>query len=264
MSSGALENSVNEVPIAFRRHPVRWSPEKIARFWAWLSSSQPDERYFSHTTGAAIVRFARQRRVLRGPALDFGCGRGFLIEHLLDAGVHTFGVDVSAESLEATEERLHGRVGYLGTRCLVAGFAPLPAETFETVFLIETVEHLDDENLTAVLSEIHRLLRPQGALVITTPNTERLADNFVMCPDCGCEFHRMQHVRSFDERTLRMVVEGAGFRVAAAECRNLRSRPRVERVRRIVRRLVRRPMSAGPHLLLVAKRAAGSAPVAAR
>ncbi len=47
-----------------------------------------------------------------------------------------------------------------------------PEGSFDTVVCIEVIEHL--ENPRAVFREFHRLLRPGGALVVTTPNQESI------------------------------------------------------------------------------------------
>jgi SAM-dependent methyltransferase len=49
---------------------------------------------------------------------------------------------------------------------------PYPDESFELVVLTEVIEHL--ENHRAALSEVARVLRPGGYLILTTPNIMRL------------------------------------------------------------------------------------------
>lgn len=47
-----------------------------------------------------------------------------------------------------------------------------PNGSFDTILSIEVIEHL--ENPRAVFREFHRLLRPGGRLILTTPNQESL------------------------------------------------------------------------------------------
>lgn len=55
--------------------------------------------------------------------------------------------------------------------------APLPFDSgsFEGVFCCEVLEHLTT-NPTAMLAEIHRVLKPNGWLMLTTPNVARLSN----------------------------------------------------------------------------------------
>ena len=50
---------------------------------------------------------------------------------------------------------------------------PFEAATFDVVFFCEIIEHLQRDPLKA-LKEIKRVLRPNGALILTTPNVARL------------------------------------------------------------------------------------------
>jgi predicted SAM-dependent methyltransferase len=80
------------------------------------------------------------------------------------------------------------------------------------VFLIETIEHLTDNYLHGTLKEIHRILKPGGTIVITTPNDEDLEKTHVHCADCGATFHHMQHIRSWNENNLGKLMNEFTFR----------------------------------------------------
>ncbi len=78
-------------------------------------------------------------------------------------------------------------------------------------FLIEVIEHLKDESIDKTLREIYRVLKNNGHLVLTTPNKEDLELSKVLCPECGCIFHKMQHLHSWDSDRLRNIVCSYGF-----------------------------------------------------
>jgi 2-polyprenyl-3-methyl-5-hydroxy-6-metoxy-1,4-benzoquinol methylase len=96
--------------------------------------------------------------------LDVGCGEGWFTAALARAGRAAVGVDVAAEPLRRAREREPG----LDLRLLpAAGPWPLPDADFDAVWAGEVVEHVADT--AGWLSEVRRVLRPGGALVLSTP-----------------------------------------------------------------------------------------------
>jgi len=55
------------------------------------------------------------------------------------------------------------------------GIFPFNDNEFDTVLCCEIIEHLT-LNPTHMLYEIHRILKPDGCLIITTPNVSRLTN----------------------------------------------------------------------------------------
>jgi len=90
--------------------------------------------------------------------------------------------------------------------------APFPDKSFDVITCLETLEHLLDDRLSVVVKEIHRLLKPGGVALFTTPNNEDLLRSHVYCPFCETSFHKVQHVRSFSESSMRALLESHGFR----------------------------------------------------
>jgi SAM-dependent methyltransferase len=219
----------------FQEHPVEWTDEKIARFWDYQSRSpHAEERYFARMAGDGVVRLAGRRVKLAGHLLDFGAGKGHLAEFLLrQAPARVYAVEYSELSCRAVNERVrHPR--FQGCQLLVNGRAPFPDSFFDGLFLVETIEHLTDRHLPAVLAETARLVKSGGFVVITTPHRESLAAQELLCPDCGCRFHPVQHVRSFAGEDLTRLLSGYGFTrhfCRAVNLENYRSRDLMRRMR---------------------------------
>jgi SAM-dependent methyltransferase len=108
--------------------------------------------------------------------LDIGCGRGEIIVQasMLGAG-RAVGVDYAESAVNVARnticyfaDRLSGQVSVQGAD---AKFLPFADKTFDRVLLLDIVEHLHDWELAQVLSEVRRVLRNDGYLVIhTLPN----------------------------------------------------------------------------------------------
>ena len=239
-------------------HSVDWSPERIRRFWDFYSSNAAAHgSYFSRRFGRAIIRLAQRHASLVGMAVDFGCGPGDLIEELLRLGFCCKAVDASVEAVDRVRERFSARAGFLGA--FVGDPERLPLQTGEAgaVFLIEVLEHLTPKAAAAAGAEFRRVLQPGGHLIVTVPNAEDLRANSVACPDCGCVFHRMQHVRSFSNESLAAWFSGVGFDPVFVGSLHLKyfagswMGRRVGLVRQLARRLRRRR---DPHLLAIGRR----------
>src|SRR5439155_25597686 len=98
--------------------------------------------------------------------------------------------------------KYHEFANWMGATTFTQPPSPYQAESFDLVICLETLEHLLDDTISAIISEIYGLLKPGGAALFTTPNNEELSRNFVYCPFCQTEFHQVQHVRSFSEGSL--------------------------------------------------------------
>lgn len=97
--------------------------------------------------------------------LDGGCGAGGYLTALRARGVDAYGIEYSAEKV--AEYRKHSPEP---DRVQVGDLAALPFDDgrFDVVLLNEVLEHVPDER--AALSEIHRVLRPGGTLILFSPN----------------------------------------------------------------------------------------------
>lgn len=198
--------------MSYHLHPVQWNHDTVARFWNFASTSPAyRDEYFSKQVGKGIVRFLQQRSLCQGQVLDYGCGRGDLIQELLRTGCSCAGADYSADSVASVNSALKDHSLWCGAKVVTSGL-PWPDESFDLIVCLETIEHVLDDDLPTLLGELRRVLRPTGRLFVTTPNAEPLARAEVACPECGAIFHRVQHVRSFQMENLSALLADAGFR----------------------------------------------------
>ena len=159
--------------------------------------------------------------------LDLGCGAGEFSAALTKAGARVIAVDVAAEALRRTGARVPG----LDARLWAAG-EPLPVDdnAVDVVWAGEVIEHVAD--VAPWLSEVRRVLRPGGRLLLTTPHHGPLTLLRLALSPRRFASHfdpRSDHVRFFSPRTLRALlgelgfaVESLGVRGATIYCRATR------------------------------------------
>ena len=195
-------------------HRIEWDDTKVSRLWNYYSRTAPySDIYFSKVFGDRILKRSGVAFHERISVLDFGCGPGFIWEHIQQLGIrwNYTGLDFSADSVRKLDERAAGHPQFKGSVHVRQLPTEFPDNHFDAVLLLEVVEHLRDEHLSGTLREIWRVLRPGGVVVITTPNDEDLALATKFCPECGAIFHEWQHVRSWSASTLSGYLQSRGF-----------------------------------------------------
>jgi 2-polyprenyl-3-methyl-5-hydroxy-6-metoxy-1,4-benzoquinol methylase len=232
-----------------------WTSEMVARFWDW--QSQFPETYFTYQFGAEIVRVLSPTLGQSRTVLDYGCGTGYLLSHLCQTGKSVWGSDISVASVAAANERLAGTPNFKGASTISDLRAH--AITFDAIVVIEVIEHLYDQELDVVLSDIKALLSPSGVAIFTTPNQEDLSRNHIMSPETGRLFHRWQHVRSWNQDSLNDRLRNAGFQPTQIFETNLAA-PAADTPWALARKLAKRMIFGAPgkpHLVAVATHSVG-------
>jgi len=196
--------------------PLEWNKENLARFWEY--HAQFPTRYFSYQSGAAVVAAAKRHLAPGSNVVDYGSGPGHLIPHLLSAGYTAMAADFSPHVTGDTDTRFAHHPKFRGVKTFEALLSS--AQKFDAVFMLEVVEHLEDEYLQEALLNASKLVKKGAYLIITTPNNERLEDSIIYCPVSNVTFHRWQHVRNWTASSLSAAVTPFGFEVRSVTARN--------------------------------------------
>jgi SAM-dependent methyltransferase len=121
-----------------------------------------DNLWSEHVARYAFARrYAHDKRVL-----DAGCGTGYGSAELAQSATEVTGVDIAADAIEyaSTNYPIAG-LRFIEASCAAV---PFPAESFDLVVAFEVIEHLADYR--AFLNECGRVLKPDGLLIVSSPN----------------------------------------------------------------------------------------------
>lgn len=136
------------------------------------------------------------RRGLR--LLDCGCGTGANLS-LLGAAGAAVGIDYTVSGLHAARARGHARVAQATASAL-----PFPDATFDVATSFDMLQVLPDPVEALALSELARVLKPGGALVVNVAAMPRLRGDHALLSE---------EARRYDRGDLRRKLAAAGFTV---------------------------------------------------
>ncbi len=171
--------------------------------------------------GGVLINIINKKvRISNKVIMDYGCGMGYFLQDILSRcnPKEAWGCDTSEEFLKTTRSACKRHKNFGG--CILVEkdqevFSKVKGK-FDIVFGFEIIEHLSDEMLKYTIQNMYSLLKPNGYVILTTPNKEALKKSVVVCPDCGCYFHKVQHIRKWDKDKLSKYMGGLGFKTVNA------------------------------------------------
>ncbi|NNL78812.1 MAG: class I SAM-dependent methyltransferase [Desulfobacterales bacterium] len=135
---------------------------RFSHIWTYPSKIQYDQKFRDYLSDIKGKRI-----------LDYGCGRGQASLEYLKQGAHVYGIDISPPYIEECKNLAQSFVsdgGAFDFRVMDAHNLEFADDMFDIVAGNGILHHLDAQ---IALSEIHRVLKPGGRVILQEP----LADN---------------------------------------------------------------------------------------
>ena len=158
------EPSPKSVSVQLPEESTQWLEQnRLERMDATVDIFDAKRREFHLDRYRFAAERVRGRRVL-----DCACGTGYGVRFLREVGyaAHVVGVDIERKAIKYA--RNNHQVSSTVFICSSGEQLALPDGCVDVVTSFETVEHVPDDE--ALLKEFHRVLSPNGLLIISTPN----------------------------------------------------------------------------------------------
>ena len=142
---------------------------------SWWSDDIRWVRTMKNLVPGRLAWFDRQIDWLDCCVLDLGGAGGFMAEALAARGARVTGIDPASDAFNAARARAHARALGLRIGYDVGVGEALPCEdaSIDAVVCVDVLEHVTD--LSRVIAEVARVLRPGGLFLFDTINRNPLA-----------------------------------------------------------------------------------------
>ena len=205
--------SIMECPhCGLRFTTPRPAPEVIGKYYQ-------SEEYYSHQQNnkglvPRIYEFVKSFNIKhkaslaigglpQGRLLDIGCGVGDFLLYVKNQGWDVQGVEPSDDAKKIAESRL----GFLPKS--PSEYAQFEDGSFDVITMWHVLEHVDDLHFQT--SEILRLLKPGGRLIIALPNFQSFDCQYYM--DKWAAWDVPRHLYHFAPDVLRGLFTALGFQI---------------------------------------------------
>ena len=119
-------------------------------------------------------RYAVAHELCKGKrTLDYGCGEGYGSAILAKNGSSVVGVDIDPEAINHSKDS-YAQFSNIEFQVLENPQLPFPDGHFEFITCFEVIEHVSNQE--EIVSELARVLSPNGTLLISTPNKAEYSD----------------------------------------------------------------------------------------
>lgn len=209
------------------------SPSEYTRDY-YLSSCQGHEEFTSTKGRVLPLRLSLPLKLANLTAgmrvVDIGCGRGEIILQCAQRGSYAWGIDYAFPALELANEAIQETTNrelnkFLSIQQANALNLPFENGSIDIVFMLDVVEHLVPDELNQAFSEIKRILKPGGKLIIhTMPNLwyyhfgypvyrflQRLRGEFLPADPRRRWTYSHVHVNEQTPRSLKKSLTASGF-----------------------------------------------------
>jgi len=140
--------------------------------------------------------------------LDIGCGPGTFIGNYSYG--NSTGIDIANSQITYAKKKYGANCKFIHVK--PDTHLPFEDQSFDTISMIELIEHLSDDQNNILLNEVKRLLKKDGKLLLSTPNygsawpiLEKLVNNL------GKVSYSEQHINHFNKKILSDLLKKIGF-----------------------------------------------------
>ncbi|MFT4095422.1 MAG: class I SAM-dependent methyltransferase [Niabella sp.] len=114
----------------------------------------------------SLLAYDEAARIVSGKVLEIGTGSGYGIEVIASKATKFVTIDKFENENIAGLVKTHSNIEF--RQMNIPPFSGIADDAFDFVITFQVIEHIKNDRL--FVKEIHRVLKPGGRLIVTTPN----------------------------------------------------------------------------------------------
>lgn len=147
---------------------------------------------------------------------DVGYGSGDFLHLLHNRGYDVYGIDFYNTAIDEIKEEIKNHVEVAS---ITDEQTPFDSLAFDIIVLLHTLEHLDQPNIA--LRKIHKLLKPDGILIIQVPNFDCYLFKIFKYKWAGLQLP--MHIFHYTPYSLRLILNKTNYQIIKIKYFSLRS-----------------------------------------
>jgi len=170
---------------------------------------QGKQIYLTHDKFESFIKLMNENRQGGQKILDIGCGNGWLSTLYRLQGDELYGADISELNIKRAKER-----GVIAIQHNIETELPYADSFFDIILCADVLEHLFFPE--KVISEMYRILKPNGILIIGVPNLYCLRNKIEMFLGNAIFIEypvNFEHIRHYSKRTISKILTNNGFSI---------------------------------------------------
>lgn len=155
-----------------------------------------------------IFKFIIGRKII-----DLGCGEGITLGKIIQKfpQFKALGIDNDPEKIKICRQH------HLSVKLADIVHLPFKANSFDCALLIEVIEHLEVNQVNQAIEEIHRILKPDGRLIVLFPHDRNFKIGRLLTLKFKEAFYDYGHVHQWQPAEARKIFQKAGFKIVARQ-----------------------------------------------
>lgn len=167
----------------------------------WWNPTEGDDKHIYKKIEDIIIKWYKQ---CYGITLEASCGKGRITRHLAKNQPY-IGLDISREMLHIAQNKAPKATYIQGD----AEILPIHTRSIDTIICTEAIVHYP--NPETALKEFHRILKPEGTLIIDTDNKyslRRTIKKVFSKQTLGADIYQ-----SYSKKKIKKMLQNTGFKI---------------------------------------------------